>query len=109
MSAKSASRGMKISILYPDDGAFVIASPSSVIKGSPNPNAAKAFAEFMLSRDVQELFPKEFLYSARTDIAGPQGYPPLTSIKIHAGRLRLHRGGERAHPTAVQRGDAVGA
>ncbi len=77
-------QGMKISILYPDDGAFVIASPSSVIKGSPSPNAAKAFAEFMLSRDVQELFPKEFLYSARTDIAGPQGYPPLSSIKIHA-------------------------
>ena len=77
-------QGMKISILYPDDGAFVIASPSSVIKGSPNPNAAKAFAEFMLSRDVQELFPHEYLYSARTDVAGPEGYPPLSSIKIHA-------------------------
>jgi iron(III) transport system substrate-binding protein len=76
-------QGMKISILYPTDGAFVIASPSSVVKGSPNPNAAKAFADFMLSRDVQEMFPSEFLYSARTDIAGPPGYPSLTSFKIH--------------------------
>jgi iron(III) transport system substrate-binding protein len=76
-------QGMKISILYPDDGAFVIASPSSVVKGSPNPNAAKAFAEFMLSREVQELFPNEYLYSARTDVAGPSGYPPLSAIKIH--------------------------
>jgi iron(III) transport system substrate-binding protein len=76
--------GMKISILYPTDGAFVIASPSSVIKGSPSPNAAKAFAEFMLSKDVQEMFPSEFLYSARTDIAGPPGYPPLSEIKIRA-------------------------
>ena len=32
----------------PSDGTFVIASPSSVVKGSPNPNAAKAFADFML-------------------------------------------------------------
>jgi iron(III) transport system substrate-binding protein len=76
-------QGMKISILYPTDGAFVIASPSSVVKGSPNPNAAKAFAEFMLSKDVQEMFPSEFLYSARTDVAGPPGYPSLTSFKIH--------------------------
>jgi iron(III) transport system substrate-binding protein len=75
-------QGMKISTLYPEDGTFVIASPSSVVKGSPNPNAAKAFAEFMLGRTVQQLFPEEFLYSARTDVPGPQGYPPLTSIKI---------------------------
>lgn len=80
----SRKEGLKISILYPSDGAFVIASPSSVVKGSPNPNAAKAFAEFMLSREVQELFPGEFLYSARTDVAGPPGYPSLSSFKIHA-------------------------
>ncbi len=80
----SRKEGLKISILYPSDGAFVIASPSSVVKGSPNPNAAKAFAEFMLGREVQELFPGEFLYSARTDIAGPPGYPSLSSFKIHA-------------------------
>jgi iron(III) transport system substrate-binding protein len=80
----SRKEGLKISILYPSDGAFVIASPSSVVKGSPNPNAAKAFAEFMLSREVQELFPGEFLYSARTDMDGPPGYPSLSSFKIHA-------------------------
>jgi hypothetical protein len=38
----------------------------------------------MLSKAVQELFPQEYLYSARTDIAGPAGYPLLSSIKIHA-------------------------
>ena len=75
--------GMAISTLYPEDGAFIIPSPSSVVKGSPNPNAAKAFAEFMLSRPVQELFPHEHLYSARTDVAGPEGNPPLGEIKIH--------------------------
>ena len=75
--------GMAISTLYPLDGSFIIPSPSSVVKGSPNPNAAKAFADFMLSRPVQELFPHEYLYSARTDVAGPAGNPPLSAIKIH--------------------------
>ena len=75
-------QGLSISILYPQDGAFLIPSPSSVVKGSPHPSAAKAFAEFMLSRPVQELFPQEHLYSARTDIPGPDGSPPLSAIKI---------------------------
>ncbi len=80
----SKKQGMPISTIYQDDGAFVIPSPSSVVKGSPNPNAAKAFADFMLSKPVQELFPQEHLYSARTDIAGPEGNPPLSAIKMHA-------------------------
>ena len=80
----SKKEGMPISTLYQDDGAFVIPSPSSVVKNSPNPNAAKAFADFMLSRAVQELFPKEHLYSARTDVAGPPGNPPLSQIQMHA-------------------------
>jgi iron(III) transport system substrate-binding protein len=74
--------GSPFSIIYPQDGAFVIPSPSSVVKGSPNPNAAKAFADFMLSRTVQELFPHEYLYSARTDVPGPEGSPPLAEIKM---------------------------
>jgi len=79
----SRKQGMPITTLYPEDGAFVIPSPSSIVKGSPNPNAAKAFADFMLSRPVQELFPLEHLYSARVDVAGPEGSPPLGNIKIH--------------------------
>jgi iron(III) transport system substrate-binding protein len=80
----SKKQGLPISTLYQEDGAFVIPSPSSVVKGSPNPNAAKAFAEFMLSKTVQELFPQEYLYSARTDVSGPAGNPPLSAIKMHA-------------------------
>jgi iron(III) transport system substrate-binding protein len=80
----SKKSGLAITTLYPQDGAFVIPSPSSIAKGSPNPNAAKAFADFMLSRTVQELFPLEHLYSARIDVAGPEGNPPLGEIKIHS-------------------------
>jgi iron(III) transport system substrate-binding protein len=75
-------KALSISVIYPADGAFLIPSPSSVVKGSPHPNAAKAFAEFMLSKAVQELFPQEHLYSARTDVAGPDGSPPLSEIKV---------------------------
>ena len=61
---------------------FVIPSPTSVVKGSPNPNAAKLFAEFMIGDVAPDIFPADGGYSARTDIAPPQGSPDLKSLKI---------------------------
>ena len=76
--------GHPIKTLYPPDGVFVIPSPTSVVKGSPNPNAAKLFAEFMIGDIAQKIFPADGGYSARTDIAAPQGSPDLASLNIIA-------------------------
>jgi iron(III) transport system substrate-binding protein len=75
-------QGHPIKTLYPSDGVFVIASPTSVIKGSPHPNAAKAFAEFMITPEVQKEFPAFGNFAARTDVAPPKGAPGLDTIKI---------------------------
>ena len=63
---------------------FLIPSPTSVVKGSPDPNAAKLFVEFMIGDEVQSLFPADGGYAARTDIRAPQGSPDLKSLKIIA-------------------------
>jgi iron(III) transport system substrate-binding protein len=76
--------GHPIKTLYPSDGVFVIPSPTSVIRGSPNPNAAKLFAEFMIGDVAQKIFPADGGYSARIDIAAPQGSPDLKTLKIIA-------------------------
>ena len=73
---------LSISVLYPQDGTFVIPSPSAIAKGSPHPNAARAFTEFLLSKPVQEISPAEYLYSSRIDLAGPEGNPALKDIKM---------------------------
>jgi iron(III) transport system substrate-binding protein len=74
--------GHKVQTLFPADGAFAIAAPTSVIKGSPHPNAARAFAEFMIGDTVQKLFPSEGIYAARADVEPPPGNPPLASLKL---------------------------
>ncbi|MGH7311470.1 MAG: extracellular solute-binding protein, partial [Candidatus Rokuibacteriota bacterium] len=51
--------GHKVQTIWPADGAFAIAAPTAIIKGSAHPNAAKALAEFMISDTVQKLFPGE--------------------------------------------------
>jgi iron(III) transport system substrate-binding protein len=74
-------QGHKIDTIYPSDGAFIISSPTAIIKGSPHPNAAKAFAEFMISMDAQKLFPAGGSYAARIDVDPPQGNPKLADVK----------------------------
>ena len=74
--------GHKIETIFPTDGAFAIAAPTTVIKGSPHPNAAKALAEFMISDAVQKLLPSEGIYAGRSDVEPPQGNPPLAKIKL---------------------------
>ena len=83
-AADLKSEGHPIKTLYPSDGVFIIPSPTSVVKGSPHPNAAKLFAEFMIGDDAQKVFPADGGYSVRTDIAPPAGSPDLNSLKIIA-------------------------
>lgn len=83
-AADARAQGHKIKSIYPADGMFVIPSPTSIIKGSPNPNAAKAFAEFMISKKVQEVFPEDGGYAARTDVAPPEGNPDLNTLNMLA-------------------------
>jgi len=83
-AADLKAAGHPIKTLYPSDGVFIIPSPTSVVKGSPDPNAAKLFAEFMIGDEVQSLFSADGGYSARIDIPAPAGSPDLKSLKIIA-------------------------
>ena len=76
--------GHKISIAFPSDGTFAIPASTSVVAGSPHPNAARLFAQFMLARETQALFPENGIYAARTDVAPPSGSPGLQEIKLIA-------------------------
>ena len=89
--------------MFPTDGAFAIPAPTAVIKGAPHPNAAKAFAEFMIGDAVQKLFPGEGIYAARSDVEPPPGNPPLSQIKLMADGLRADREGQQDAEDALQR------
>jgi iron(III) transport system substrate-binding protein len=75
-------KGHPIQTVIPADGAFAVPAPTAVIKGSPHPSAAKAFAEFMIGDTVQKLFPGEGIYAARVDVEPPPGNVPLGQIKL---------------------------
>jgi iron(III) transport system substrate-binding protein len=83
-AADLKAAGHPIKTLYPADGVFVIPSPTAVVKGSPDPAAAKLFAQFMIGDEVQNIFPADGGYSARIDIRAPQGSPDLKTLNIIA-------------------------
>ena len=55
-----------------------------MLKGSPNPNAAKAFAEFLVSDAVQRIVVADGAYSARTDLPPPEGEIALKELNLLA-------------------------
>ena len=73
-------------VVYPADGTVAIAEGVAIIKGGPNPDAAKAFVDFINRKDMQEqLLRSTFRRPARQDIdlaAMPGHMPPLSTLKI---------------------------
>jgi iron(III) transport system substrate-binding protein len=80
-ASDARKQGHPIETIYPADGTFIIPSPTAIIKGGPHPEAAKLFANFMVSEAAQKLFPANGGYAARTDIDPPAGNPRLADVK----------------------------
>ncbi|HLH96193.1 MAG TPA: extracellular solute-binding protein [Xanthobacteraceae bacterium] len=75
--------GKPVDIDWVADGTIMVPAPLAVVKGSPNADNALALAQYMLSREGQELITNVILsWSARKDVKAPQGKPDLDSIKL---------------------------
>ncbi|HKG00298.1 MAG TPA: extracellular solute-binding protein [Xanthobacteraceae bacterium] len=69
-------------MIYPDEGTFIVSSPTAVLKGARNSNAAKLFAEFMITPEAQTIIAESGIHSSRVDVAPPPGQPALTDVKF---------------------------
>jgi len=66
--------------IVPRNGAIQVPSPTAIVKGSPHPNAAKLFAQFNLTPEIQNKFTAEGHHSPRTDVPPPPGLPRLDEL-----------------------------
>ena len=53
-----------------------------VIKGGPQPNAAKLFADYHFSRDGQALLAKRGDLPTMPGMSGPDGFPPASDLPL---------------------------
>jgi iron(III) transport system substrate-binding protein len=69
--------------VIPRNGAIEVPSPTAIVKGSPHPNAARLFAQFNLTPEIQHKFTEEGHHSPRVDVAPPTGLPPLDELTLY--------------------------
>jgi iron(III) transport system substrate-binding protein len=55
---QSKDKGNPVGVIYPEDGAILMISPSSIMKNAPAPNTARLFMEYLLSKDANEIMVK---------------------------------------------------
>lgn len=80
---KHLSVGMEIAIFVPSEGSSAVPDGSALVAGAPHPDNAKAFLEFVQSKDVQELVVSQFYRrSVRSDVQDPKDLPPLDELEI---------------------------
>ena len=81
-----ASNGAPVKTIYPADGTLALMEGVAVIKGGPNPDAAKKFVDYVKRKDVREMILKAtFRRPARQDLdlsTLPGDMPPLASLKL---------------------------
>jgi iron(III) transport system substrate-binding protein len=74
--------GKPVDVAWPQDGTILLPAPLALIAGSKNPDNGKVLGAYMLSKEGQQLIVDTTLtWSARRDVASPEGKPPLDSIK----------------------------
>jgi len=80
-----AAKGFPVGPIYPNEGTGMRIEGVAIIKGGPNPENARLFADFMNSAEGQKINVEVRQRRVpRPDVKLPAGQPPLDSIKLFA-------------------------
>jgi iron(III) transport system substrate-binding protein len=82
MALNAKAKGSPVDFVFPADGVSIVTEPTAILRGTRNPDAARAFVDFLLSKDGQELAVSQGYFPARKDVNPPPGFPDVASLKI---------------------------
>ena len=84
MPIREKAKGAPVEFVFPSEGVSAVSEPVAILKTTRNPDAAKAFIDFLLSAEGQALALKQGYVAAHPDVALPAGYPARSAIKLMA-------------------------
>jgi iron(III) transport system substrate-binding protein len=79
---RSAAKGNPLAVNFPTSGTLGVFSPSAILKGGKNQNAAKLFMEFLTGPEYSKILADNFEQPLRSDVAPPKGAKGLADIKL---------------------------
>ncbi|TMH33942.1 MAG: extracellular solute-binding protein [Betaproteobacteria bacterium] len=82
MALNAKSKGSPVDFIFPSDGVSIVTEPTAIMRNSRNPAAARAFVDFVLSSEGQQLAAAQGYFPARKDVPPPPGFPAPATLKI---------------------------
>jgi iron(III) transport system substrate-binding protein len=79
---REAQAGSPVDFVFPIEGVSAVTEPVAILSTARNPEAGKAFVDFLLSREGQELAASQGYLPAHPDVAPPAGFPPRAEIEL---------------------------
>jgi iron(III) transport system substrate-binding protein len=79
--AAQAAKGAPVAFVFPKDGVLSLPSPMAISARARNPEAAKVFLDFILSREGQQVLVSRHFLPVRTDVDPPKGLPSPSEIR----------------------------
>jgi iron(III) transport system substrate-binding protein len=79
---REAAKGSPVTFVFPEEGVSAVTEPVAILSTTQNPEAAKAFVDFLLSKEGQELAASQGYLAAHPDVAPPPGFPPRDEIVL---------------------------
>ncbi len=81
MAFNAKAKGSPVDFIFPSEGLPAVTEPVAILKTTQNPDAARAFVDFILSDEGQKLAASMGYIPARASAGMPSWYPP--GAKIH--------------------------
>lgn len=81
---RQKAEGAPVEFVFPESGVTAVTEPAAILSTASNVDAAKAFIDFLLSKEGQELALSQGYLAAHPDVATPAGFPPRDKIKLMA-------------------------
>ncbi|MGE8943276.1 ABC transporter substrate-binding protein [Leptospira interrogans] len=82
MPIREKAKGAPVEFVFPQEGVSAIGEPVAILSSTKNAAAAKAFIDFILSKDGQELALKQGYMPAHPGVALPDGFPARDQVKV---------------------------
>jgi iron(III) transport system substrate-binding protein len=88
MALNAKQKGSPIGFVFPKEGVPAVTEPVAILKTTQNPAAAKAFVDFILSDEGQQLAASQGYVPAKSSIPAPSWLPSATTINIMSKDLK---------------------
>ncbi|WP_240675897.1 ABC transporter substrate-binding protein [Ammoniphilus sp. CFH 90114] len=85
--ARAKAEGSPVELVYPKEGVPVITEPIGILSETKNEAAAKAFVDYVLSEEGQELAAKLGYTPIREGVKAPEGLKSINEIKVLEGNI----------------------